>query len=221
MPGPQLHSQLAQAGVRGQHPRRRRAGPPDQHPAGSLRPRLPAGSPVRRRLHPERRLRRGDHRLGGKVHRRHCLRHGLAAGHVPGQIHRQARRDHRRRPGRPGLCRRAGTQWRGPGGVRPQPGDRRPAHLRHPRVQAGEERTQPSPRNLQRHGHRVPSQYRGGQGHQHRATAGRLRRRVHGHGHLHLHEGRFPRRGSAGRARCPGFPHRQRQPQPRLREVRR
>ncbi len=57
-------------------------------PAGSLRPGLPAGSPLRGRLHPQRRFWRGDHRLGGEVHHRYGLRHGLASGPVQGQADR-------------------------------------------------------------------------------------------------------------------------------------
>jgi len=35
-------------------------------------------------------FRRGDHRFGGEVHHRYCLRHGLAPGHVQGQAERQS-----------------------------------------------------------------------------------------------------------------------------------
>ncbi|MNP00950.1 hypothetical protein D3C76_927490 [compost metagenome] len=193
VPGAQLHSQLAETGGRGQHPPGRRAVAPDQHPAGSLRPGVPAGPSVRGCLHPQRRLRRGDHRFGGEVHHRHRVRHGLAPGHVQGQADRQACRDHRCGPGGPGLCRRAGARWRDPGGVRQEPGNRRSADLRYPRVQAGKDRAEQSSRSLHRHGHRVPPQHRGGQGRDHGATARRIRCRIHGHGHLHLHEGRFCR----------------------------
>ena len=41
-----FHSQLVEAGSRGQPVRGGRAEPPDQYPAGGVRPGLPPGSPV-------------------------------------------------------------------------------------------------------------------------------------------------------------------------------
>ena len=124
---------------RGQPVRGGGAVAPDQLAARDVRPHLPAGSPVRRRLHAQRRLRRGDHRRDREIHHRRSLQAGLAAGHVECGADRQARRRRRRRA-RPGLaCAdmlvRNGVEA---GGVRPLRRDRRPAHLRHPAVQAGE-----------------------------------------------------------------------------------
>ena len=81
---------------------------------------------------------------------------GWVTPQPPERAHRQARRRHRLRPGRPG--RRPAAHPRRPRRRRVRAGrpHRRPAALRHPRVQDGEAPPRPPPGPDAGRGHRVP-----------------------------------------------------------------
>ena len=119
MPGPQLHPQLAEAHRGGQPVRGGGAFPQDQLAAGSLRPHLPAGPPVRGRLHAQRRP--GRRHIGSIE--KYITDEALKAGWKPDMSNVQptGKRvgDHRRGSCGPGLRGHPGAQRRAAGGVRP------------------------------------------------------------------------------------------------------
>ncbi len=119
MPGPQLHSQLAEAHRGGQPVRGGGAVAQDQLAAGGLRAHLSAGSAVRGRLHAERRPGRRHHRLDREVHHRRGAQAGWKPDMSQRAAHRQARGGHRRGTGGSRLRRHPGAQRRAAGGVRP------------------------------------------------------------------------------------------------------
>ena len=158
----------------------------DQLAAGDVRPHLPAGPPVRRRVHAERRARRRDasapsrstsptkrsSRAGGRTCRT-CVKTGkrvAVIGAGPAGL------------GCADILVRNGVDARG---VRPLSRHRRPAHLRHSAVQAGEGGRREAPRGASKAW--ASSSVLGvevGRDICRSSSCSRIRRRVPRHGHL-------------------------------------
>ena len=145
------HSLLPQGlPAREHHPRLERPGLPrplaggdrpaarDQQLPGVHRPRLPGA--VRRGLRPRHQRRPGHHQADREADRRPRLRGGLGrAAACRAQRTGKTRRGRRLGPGRPGRARSSSTRaGHRVDGLRARRPHRRPAALRHPRLQAGE-----------------------------------------------------------------------------------
>ena len=141
LPGAHRRPGLPQARRAGSLSRRARPHQAREPAARDLRPHLQP--PLRGRLHPRPRRRRGGHRRGEEVHRRPGPRGGeplRARGrdaHAHGRLRRQDRGD-RRRSRRPVLCVLPGREGLQAGHLREERSPRRHAHLRHPALQARE-----------------------------------------------------------------------------------
>ena len=120
-------------------PRRLRRHHGDQPAAGGLRPRLPAGKPVRRRLHRRRDAGAGRDRPARALRRRHGDRRRLDQ-HPLHRAERLPGRHRRLRPGRHGLRRRHGEGRLRRHRVRGLPPAGRRAALRHSRFPPAERR---------------------------------------------------------------------------------
>ena len=160
---PRLHPEDQREGF----PRRLRRPHRHQSAAGDLRPGVPAGKPVRRRVHRGRLAGTGRHRTARALGRRHRDRGGL--GQHP--LHRTQRlqdRHRRLRARRHGLRGRHGQGRVRRHGVRSLPPAGRRAALRHPRfppAQRGDRRRDRQPAQARRqvrmqHAGRTPVHHR-------------------------------------------------------------
>ncbi len=191
MPGPGLHQ-----GLPGQHQysevhrgdqrqgfARRLRRHHRQQPSGvGVRPRLPAGDAMRRRLHGRRDPRAGGDRPPRTLRRRH--RHPGEMVERP--LHRADRlQDRHRRLGtcRHGLRRRHGQGWLRRHRVRGLPPGRRRSQIRHPRLPAAQFDRRRGDRESAQARRQVRVQHAGRPPVHHRADArrARLRCRVHRH----------------------------------------
>ena len=206
LPAAQQHPRLAAADRRGPPRGGLRAVLGDQQHAGDLRPHLPAGPAVRGQLrHRAVRARHGDHRRGREdTSPTPPSSMGWVKPVRPARELGAVGRDHRRRAGRPrrrrASCASRATQVTRLRPLRPR---RRPADLRHPRLQAGEGRRRaPRAKHLARRRHRTSiSAATSAATAELRRAAPAPRRRLHRHRRL---QGARPRgaRARAARASC-------------------
>ncbi len=174
LPAQQRDSGLERSGVSRPLARRHPRAALDQQFPRVHRPHLPGA--VRSRLRAGHQRAAGDHQGDREDHHRACLSRRLDPPRAAADSHRQARGGGRFRTGR--ARRRAATQSRRPfgDGLRKSRPHRRPAALRHPRVQDGEAGARPAARSDDRRGRRVQDQRRR-RPHDHRPGAAREFRR--------------------------------------------
>ena len=169
LPGQQHHSGLQRPGLPRRLAQRHRRAALDQQLPRVHRPRLPGA--LRGGVHAERQRRSGRHQVDRARHHRPRLGRGLGQAAAGGAEDRQDGGRRRQRPGRAGG--RAATGARRPrgDGVREERPHRRPAALRHPRLQDGEDAHRPPHRADAGRGRGLP----------HRRAGRRIARRQQGH----------------------------------------